>query len=236
VRRYGIPIVYMAIVIIMASAYFISPLSREAVWRTYPALKVLAVAHPFMTGLAFLVASGVLAFLAFPYMPIVYIATGFYMDGMLGSGAVLLGSAFGGLSAFRFYRKHVPLPDSPLSQGSSVKTWLALLGLRLSPLVPAPLVNFLAAAMVVSPLQYMTTNVLGSAPLVMFYVQVGQEGQHLISGGSAHWQQFSGYLTILILSTLLSAMGPWRRVLKNLSQAVELSKVRRHSLRSAARL
>lgn len=235
-RRYRILIVYMAIVIVMASAYFVSPLSREAVWRTYPALEVLAVAHPVMTGLAFLVASGVSAFLAFPYMPIVYIAAGFYMDGMLGSGAVLLGSAFGGLSAFHFYRKHVPLPDSPLSQGSSVKIWLALLGLRLSPLVPAPLVNFLAAAMTVSPLQYMTTSVLGSAPLVMFYVQVGQEGHHFISGGSAHWQQFSGYMTILVLSTLLSAMGPWRRVLKDLSQAVELSKIRRHSLRSAARL
>src|SRR5664280_367665 len=100
-----------------------------------------------------------------------------------------LGSAFGGLSAFLFYRKHIQRPSAPLNQQSAVKVWLTLLGLRLSPLVPAPLVNFIAAIFDVSPLQYLTTSMLGGAPLVLFYAQIGQQGHHLLSGETPHWQQ-----------------------------------------------
>ena len=89
-----------------------------------------------------------------------------------------------------------------------MKTWLTLLGLRLSPLVPAPLVNFFAAVFHVSPLHYLTTSVLGSAPLVLFYTQIGQQGRQFLSGETPQWRQFSGYLVILTLSTLLSAMAP----------------------------
>jgi uncharacterized membrane protein YdjX (TVP38/TMEM64 family) len=99
-----------------------------------------------------------------------------------------------------------------------VKVWLSLLGLRLSPLVPAPLVNFIAAIFDVSPLQYLTTSMLGGAPLVLFYSQIGRQGQHLMSGETLDWQQFSGYLILLTLSTLLSAMGPWRSALNELKQ------------------
>jgi len=145
-------------------------------------------------------------------------AAGFYMDGFGGGATVLLGSAFGGLSAFLFYRKHIQRPSAPLNQQSAVKVWLTLLGLRLSPLVPAPLVNFIAAIFDVSPLQYLTTSMLGGAPLILFYAQIGQQGHHLLSGETPHWQQFSGYLIILTLSTLLSAIGPWRSVLNKLKQ------------------
>ena len=151
-------------------------------------------------------------------MPMICIAAGFYMDGFDGGATVLLGSAFGGLSAFLFYRKHIQRPGAPSNQQSAVKVWLTLLGLRLSPLVPAPLVNFIAAIFDVSPLQYLTTSMLGGAPLVLFYAQIGQQGHHVLSGETPHWQQFSGYLIILTLSTLLSAMGPWRSALNELKQ------------------
>jgi uncharacterized membrane protein YdjX (TVP38/TMEM64 family) len=202
----------------LALAYFASPISREAVWQVFPGLETTAHAHPLGTALLFLVTSTVLAFLAFPSMPIICIAAGFYMDGFDGGATVLLGSAFGGLSAFLFYRKHIQRPSAPLNQQSAVKVWLTLLGLRLSPLVPAPLVNFFAAVFHVSPLQYLTTSVLGSAPLVLFYTQIGQQGHQFLSGETPHWRQFSGYLVILTLSTLLSAMGPWRSVLNELKQ------------------
>ena len=68
----------------------------------------MAQANPLITALVFLVVSAVLAFLAFPSMPMIYMAAGFYMDGFDGGATVLLGSAFGGLSAFLFYRKHIP--------------------------------------------------------------------------------------------------------------------------------
>jgi uncharacterized membrane protein YdjX (TVP38/TMEM64 family) len=217
-RSYKPLIVYMAAVMFLTLAYFASPISREAVWQVFPGLETMAHAHPLGTALLFLVTSTVLAFLAFPSMPMICIAAGFYMDGFDGGATVLLGSAFGGLSAFLFYRKHIQRPSAPLNQQSAVKVWLTLLGLRLSPLVPAPLVNFIAAIFDVSPLQYLTTSMLGGAPLVLFYAQLGQQGHHLLSGETPHWQQFSGYLIILTLSTLLSAMGPWRSVLNELKQ------------------
>jgi uncharacterized membrane protein YdjX (TVP38/TMEM64 family) len=207
-------IFYIAAVVVLSVAYFVSPMSREAVWQLFPGTEAMAQANPLVTALVFLAASTVLAFLAFPSMPMIYIAAGFYMDGFEGAATVLLGSALGGLSAFLFYRKHIV----PLTQQSARSIWLTLIGLRLSPLVPAPLVNFFAAVFDVSPFQYLTTSLLGSTPLVLFYWQIGQQGHQFLSGGTLHWRQFSGYLVILVLSTLLSAMGPWRSVLNEFRQ------------------
>ena len=219
-RSYKPLIFYMSAVVILSLAYFASPISREVVWQLFPGLEAMARANLLVTALMFLVASAVLAFLAFPSMPMICMAAGFYMDGFEGGAAVLRGSAFGGLSAFRFYRKHIHTQrlSAPLNEQSVVKIWLTLLGLRLSPLVPAPLVNFFAAVFNVSPLQYLTTSVLGSAPLVLLYAQIGQQGHHFLSGETPHWQQFLGYSIILTLSTLLSAMGPWRSALNELKQ------------------
>ena len=235
-RSYKPLIFYMAAVLFLSLAYFASPISREAVWQLFPGLETMAHANPLVTALMFLVTSAVLAFLAFPSMPMICIAAGFYMDGFEGGAAVLLGSAFGGLSAFLFYRKHIQRPSAPFNEQSAVKIWLTLLGLRLSPLVPAPLVNFFAAIFYVSPLQYLTTSVLGSAPLILFYVQIGQQGHHFLSGETPHWRQFSGYLIILTLSTLLSAMGPWRSVLNELKQLKGSSGSNTLSLYSASGL
>jgi uncharacterized membrane protein YdjX (TVP38/TMEM64 family) len=215
-RSYKPLIFYMSAVLFLALAYFASPISREAVWQLFPGFEAMAHANLLVTALMFLVTSAVLAFLAFPSMPMICMAAGFYMDGFEGGATVLLGSAFGGLSAFLFYRKHIQGPSAPFNEQSAVKIWLTLLGLRLSPLVPAPLVNFFAAIFNVSPLQYLTTSVLGSAPLILFYAQIGQQGHHFLSGETPHWRQFSGYLIILTLSTVLSAMGPWRSVLNEL--------------------
>jgi uncharacterized membrane protein YdjX (TVP38/TMEM64 family) len=217
-RSHKALIFYISAVLLLSLAYFASPVSREAVWQLFPGLEAMARANLLVTALVFLVASAVLAFLAFPSMPMICMAAGFYMDWFEGGAAtVLLGSAFGGLSAFLFYRKHIQRPGAPPNEQSPVKIWLTLLGLRLSPLVPAPLVNFFAAIFNVSPLQYLTTSMLGNAPLVLFYAQIGQQGHHFFSSGETpHWHQFSGYLIILTLSTLLSAMGPWRSVLNEL--------------------
>ena len=212
-------ICYVAAVLLVSLACLASPLSRETFWQMFPGFETMAQANPLVTALMFFVTSAVLAFLAFPSMPMIYMAAGFYMDGFGGGATVLLGSAFGGLSAFLFYRKHIrQRPSAPLNQQSAMKIWLTLIGLRLSPLVPAPLVNFFGAVFNVSPVQYLTTSVLGSAPLVLFYAQIGQHGHQLLSGETLHWQQFSVYLVILTLSTLLSAMGPWGSVLNELKQ------------------
>jgi uncharacterized membrane protein YdjX (TVP38/TMEM64 family) len=232
-------IFYIAAVLFLSVAYFASPMSRETIWHLFPGTEAMAEANPLVTALMFLVASTVLAFLAFPAMPMVYMAAGFYMDGFAGGAIVLLGSALGGLSAFLFYRKHIR-PSAPLNQQSAKNIWLTLIGLRLSPLVPAPLVNFVAAVFHVSPLQYVTTSLLGSAPLVLFYWQIGQQGHQFLSGGTLHWRQFSGYLVILILaltlSTLLSAMGPWRSVLNEFKQLKGSSGSRTLPLQPASKL
>jgi uncharacterized membrane protein YdjX (TVP38/TMEM64 family) len=211
-------IFYVAAVVVLSAAYFASPMSRETIWLLFPGTQAMAQANPLVTALMFLVASIVLAFLAFPSMPMIYMAAGFYMDGFGGAAIALLGSALGGLSAFLFYRKHIRRPIGLLNQQSARSIWLTLIGLRLSPLVPAPLVNFFATVFDVSPLQYLTTSLLGSAPLVLFYWQIGQQGHQFLSDGTLYWRQFSGYLVILVLSTLLSAMGPWKSVVNEFKQ------------------
>src|ERR1700737_5608987 len=147
-------IFYMAAVLFLSLAYFASPMSREAVWQLFPGFEIMAEGNPLVTGPMFLVTSTVFAFLAFPSMPMIFMWAGFYMDGFGGGATVLLGSAFGCLSAFLFYRKHIrQRPSAPLNQQSAMKIWLTLIGLRLSPLVPAPLVNFFGAVFNVSPVQ-----------------------------------------------------------------------------------
>src|SRR6266478_905134 len=137
-RSYKSLIFYIPAVLFLTLAYFASPMSREAVWQLFPGVEIMAQANPLVTALMFLVTSTFFAFLAFPSMPMIYMAAGFYMDGFGGGATVLLGSAFGGLSAFLFYRKHIQSPSAQLNEQSGVKIWLTLLGLRLSPLVPAP--------------------------------------------------------------------------------------------------
>jgi uncharacterized membrane protein YdjX (TVP38/TMEM64 family) len=217
-QNYRSLIFYTAAVLFLSLVYFVSPMSRESIWQLFPGTEAMAHANPLATAALFLAVSVALAFLAFPSMPMIYMAAGFYMDGIGGGAIVLLGSAFGGLSAFLFYRKHIRRPDFPINRKSVRSIWLTLIGLRLSPIVPAPLVNFCAALFNVSPLQYFITSVVGSAPLVLFYWQIGQQGHQFMSGGTLYWQQFSGYLVILALSTLLSAMGPWRSVLNEFRQ------------------
>jgi uncharacterized membrane protein YdjX (TVP38/TMEM64 family) len=234
-RSYKPLMVYVAAVLFLSLAYFASPISRKAVWQLFPGIEAMTPAHPLATALVFLIISAALAFLAFPSMPMIYLAAGFYMDGLGGGATVLLGSAFGGVIAFLFYRKHIrQLSVASLNQHSAVRIWLTLLGLRLSPLVPAPLANFFAAVFHISPYQYLTTSVLGSAPLVLFYAQMGQQGHQLLSGTTPHWWQFSGYLVILILSTLLSAMGPWRSIVNELKQLKSASESRVLPLQQAS--
>src|SRR4051812_46932656 len=106
-RNYKALIVYMTAVIFLTLAYFALPISREAIWQVFPGLETIAQAHPRETALLFFAISAALAFLAFPSMPMVCIAAGFYMDGLEGGATVLLGSALGNLSAFLFYRRHI---------------------------------------------------------------------------------------------------------------------------------
>lgn len=234
-HRFRSLIFYIAAVFFLTVAYFASPLTRETIWQLFPGSEAMAEANPLVTALIFLVASAIFAGLAFPAMPMLYMAAGFYMDGFVGAVIVLLGSVLGGLSAFLFYRKHIPSSARLLRQQPAQNIWLTLIGLRLSPLVPAPLVNFFAAVVHVSPIQYVTTSLLGSAPLVLFYWQIGQQGHQFLSVGTLNWQQFSGYLIILTLSTVFSAMGPWRSVLNEIKQLKSLSGLSTLPLQTASK-
>jgi uncharacterized membrane protein YdjX (TVP38/TMEM64 family) len=217
-RNNTIFFLYAAAVVALSLAYFISPISAETLLQRLTGFEALAQANPVATGLVFLAASAALAYLAFPAMPLIYMAAGYCLDSFAGGASVLLGSAFGGLGAFILYREHMPRRPSLANPRSQVKIWLTLLGLRLSPIVPAPLVNFFAAFYHVSPVQFMTTTLLGSAPLILFYAQLGCQGHEFLSGAPPQLQQFSGYLVVLVLSTLLSAMGPWKSFLNEIKR------------------
>ncbi len=81
-RSYKSVIFYVAAVLCLALAYFVSPMSRETIWQLFPGFEAMAQANPLATALMFLITSTVLAFLAFPSMPMIYMAAGFYMDGL----------------------------------------------------------------------------------------------------------------------------------------------------------
>jgi uncharacterized membrane protein YdjX (TVP38/TMEM64 family) len=212
-------LLYIAIACFLSLAWFIPPMPRETLLQQLASFQALAQAKPVETALVFLVASTTLAYLAFPSMPIIYMAAGYYMDSVSGGVIVLVGSAFGGLGAFLLYRQHIlRRPEASWKHHSPLKIWLTLLGLRLSPLVPAPLVNFLAAFFNASILQHMTTTLLGSAPLILFYVQIGRQGNELLYGQMPHWWHFSGFLIILAISSLLTAIGPWKSLLNEIKQ------------------
>jgi uncharacterized membrane protein YdjX (TVP38/TMEM64 family) len=170
----------------------------------------------------FFLLSAVLACFAFPAMPMVYIAAGCCMDFWVGGAAVVLGSALGGLGAFLLFRDHIPSRHR-LEQhhGSSLKMWLTLFGLRLSPVVPAPLVNVFAAISGVSPLLYLDTTMIGSAPLILFYSEIGRQGYLTASGEVPHWWTFSGCLAMFALSTVMTLLGPWRSVLAAVKQMTD---------------
>src|SRR5258708_10221107 len=127
-RSYKPLIFYMSAVLLLSVAYCASPISREAVWRLFPGFEAMAHANLLVTALMFLVTSAVLAFLAFPALPMICMAAGFYMDGFEGGAAVLLGSAFGGVSAVLFYRKHIQRTRARVNGESYRTTLLTLLG------------------------------------------------------------------------------------------------------------
>src|SRR4030088_2000070 len=102
-RSYKPLIFYMSAVLLLSLAYFASPISREAVWQLFPGFEAMAHANLLVTALMFLVTSAVLAFLAFPSMPMICIAAGFYMGGFEGGATVLLRGAAGGLGAVLFF-------------------------------------------------------------------------------------------------------------------------------------
>ena len=207
-------IFYMAAVVVLSVAYFVSPMSRETVWQLFPGTEAMAQAQSTRYG------AGVFGRIhRLRVSGLSLHADDLHGGGFLHGWIWRRSNCIARQCLWRFERVFI-LPEAhstshgaPLNQQSARSIWLTLIGLRLSPLVPAPLVNFFAAVFHVSPLQYLTTSLLGSAPLVLFYSQIGQQGHQFLSGGTLHWRQFSGYLVILVLSTLLSAMGPWRSVL-----------------------
>lgn len=212
-------ILYASSVMIIFMAYYFFQISNVDLLDNLSTIEAQVKEHFVETSIMFFLISATLTYFAFPSMPLIYIAAGYCLNSVYGGAAVLFGSAFGGLGAFLLYRKHIPHRFRPsLKQQSSLKLWLTLLGLRLSPIVPAPLVNFFAAFFNASAKQYMITTLLGSAPLILFYDVVGQQGHKYVNGEQTQWWFFSGYLAILAVSTFLSALGPWRSFLKAIKQ------------------
>lgn len=218
-RRFRKLAAYAVAVAALTAAYSFLPISQGVVAQELSVIAAYAHSEIIQTLTLFFLLSAVFAYFAFPAMPMIYIASGVCMDFWIGGTAVVLGSTLGGLGSFLLFRDHVPVRHRLASHhGSSWNMWLTLLGLRLSPVVPAPLVSVFAAISDVSPLQYFTTTMLGSAPLILFYAEIGRQGYLTASGDVPHWWTFSGCLVIFGLSSLMSLFGPWRSVLATVQQ------------------
>jgi uncharacterized membrane protein YdjX (TVP38/TMEM64 family) len=218
-RHYKKLTAYAVAVVVLALVYYVLPVSQDVVLHELDAIAAFARGEAIGASAMFFLLSIVLSYLAFPAMPMLYIAAGYCVDVVAGGSAVVLGSAVGGLGAFLLFRDHIPHRHRLAPRdGSSWNVWITLLGLRLSPIVPAPLANVFAALAGVSPLQHLATTLVGSAPLILFYVEIGQQSFVTASGDMPHWWRFSGCLVILALSTLMTVLGPWRSVLASIRQ------------------
>jgi uncharacterized membrane protein YdjX (TVP38/TMEM64 family) len=214
--------IYATLVVLLTAAYFVTPISHEVALRGLNLAAAHARSEMLVTLTLTFLSSAILVYFAFPAMPIAYMAAGYCMGFWSGGLTVLIGSTIGGLGAFMLFRSHIP--DRHRLSGhdcKSISMWFTLLGLRLSPVVPAPLVNIFAAAAGVSPVQHLTTTMLGSAPLILFYAMIGQQGYLSATGEIPHWWQFWGCVIIFLLSTALSLLGPWRAVLKTVHRLKE---------------
>jgi len=104
-----------------------------------------------------------------------------------------------------------------------VKIWLTLLGLRLSPLVPAPLVNFFAAIFDVSPLQYLTTRCVGQRATRPVLCTTRQQGHHFCPAKLRIGGNLGYCIDITYKLALCSAMVLGRSVLNELKLLKGLS-------------
>ena len=212
-RRYRPLILYAAMVVLLSLAWHFSPVDHHDVLRLLTPFERRVKAHIVETAVVFGVASALLAYFSFPAMPLVYIAAGYCLGALYGGLSVLLGSACGGFGAFLLYRKYIPDRFRRPSAARPLKIWLTLLGLRLSPVVPAPFVNCFAVFLEASSVQFLTTTILGCAPLILFYETMGHQGRGLLHGVQMEWKQIALYAAVLLISTLLSLLAPWRSFL-----------------------
>ena len=207
-------IFYVAVVLFLSLVWHFSSVNYDGVLRSLTLIEDRVKAHLCQTAIVFGVASAVLAYFSFPAMPLVYIAAGYCLGALYGGLSVLLGSACGGYGAFLLYRKYIPdRYRHPAAATQPVKIWLTLLGLRLSPIVPAPFVNCFAVFLEASSVQFLTTTILGCVPLILFYEAMGYQGRGLLHGLQMEWKQIALYAVFLLISTLLSLLGPWRSFL-----------------------
>ena len=214
-RRHKWLMMYAAVAIALLVVCQFSPLTKGAMFQALGALDAELKSNFIQVASLLFLGSGVLAFLAFPSMPLIYVAAGYMLPAFHGSAIVLLGSVLGGLGAFLLYRRNIPRRlRLPRHECSAAKMWFALLGLRLSPIVPASMVNIVAAVSDVSVLSYVSTTLVGSAPLIAFYEAIGHEGRHFAYDGQISFLQALAYVSVLTFSTCLSALAPWRSFLR----------------------
>ena len=213
-RRYRPLILYAAGVVFLTLAWRFSSVDHDDVLRSLTLIEGRVKAHLVETAVVFGVASALLVYFSFPAMPLVYIAAGYCLGALYGGLSVLLGSACGGFGAFLLYRKYIPDRFRHASTATRpLKVWMTLLGLRLSPVVPAPFVNCFAVFLEASSVQFLTTTILGYAPLILFYEAMGHQGRGLLHGVQMEWKEIALYAAILLISTLLSLLAPWRSFL-----------------------
>ncbi len=213
-RRYRPLSLYAAVVVFLSLAWHFSSVDHDDVLRLLTLIEGRVKAHFFETAVAFSVASALLTYFSFPAMPLVYIAAGYCLGALYGGLSVLLGSACGGFGAFLLYRKYIPDRfRCPSAAMRPLKVWMTLLGLRLSPVVPGPFVNCFAVFLEASSVQFLITTILGCAPLILFYETVGYQGRGLLHGVQMEWKQIALYAAVLVISTLMSLLAPWRSFL-----------------------
>lgn len=143
------------------------------------------IAHQYYT-LSFFLFSFFFALATFFFLPITILLTvfaGFLFDVVVGTGAVLLGAAFGGAALFLIIRycigNHVQKKYAHMLEkfNTELEKYGAyyLLVLQILPITPTLLINLLAGMSTISLWTYLWTTVVGIIPGTLIYTLAGAQ-------------------------------------------------------------
>jgi len=161
--------------------------------------------HLILFSLLFVMAYSALVAASISVTVVMNILAGYLFGVFSGSLLACIGGTIGSYFLFAFTRYtarglHGMHSGTTIESADSIQGFVPLFFMRLSPLVPAPLLSVGAAVMQLKNSVFLAATFLGSLPLILIYAMIGS---HL--GQIQHLQEI--YDTRLILVLLLFTMG-----------------------------
>ncbi len=183
--------------------------------------------HPVLMPMVFFGCYSMLVALSIPIIPVLNVLAGYLFGSLFGALVASVGVVSGSYLLFLFSRYtarglRVPLPQRSLLAPDSGHNFFLLFFLRLSPVVPAPLISVGAAVVGIKDRLFLGATFLGSFPLLLVYAMIGR---HL--GNIEHMRDIYdsslGYL--LVMFTIITLVPLLKREVREQLQWMNTPKI-----------